>query len=130
GGILGRISRSARQRPHRDHSAEKFIRECSHLIGSRGPPSIRGNLSLDYEDVQTRFTRSNGSRFGGSLIQHPSLRLCVFALKSVSPKISFDTLDFVTHHSPVRFSIITPSYRSSRWLKLCIASVADQDIEH
>jgi glycosyltransferase involved in cell wall biosynthesis len=26
----------------------------------------------------------------------------------------------------VKFSIITPSFRSSRWLKLCIASVADQ----
>jgi glycosyltransferase involved in cell wall biosynthesis len=26
----------------------------------------------------------------------------------------------------VRFSIITPSFRNSRWLKLCIASVADQ----
>jgi glycosyltransferase involved in cell wall biosynthesis len=32
----------------------------------------------------------------------------------------------------VRFSIITPSYRSSAWLKLCIASVADQPakVEH
>src|SRR5438093_12901032 len=32
----------------------------------------------------------------------------------------------------VRFSIITPSYRSSKWLKLCIASVADQqdELEH
>lgn len=30
----------------------------------------------------------------------------------------------------MRFSIITPSFRSSRWLKLCIASVADQHIEH
>src|SRR5947199_56837 len=30
---------------------------------------------------------------------------------------------------PVRFSIITPSYRSSRWLRLCIASVADQNVE-
>jgi glycosyltransferase involved in cell wall biosynthesis len=29
----------------------------------------------------------------------------------------------------VRFSIITPSYRSSAWLKLCIASVADQPVE-
>src|SRR3954470_24912439 len=26
----------------------------------------------------------------------------------------------------VNFSIITPSFRNSRWLKLCIASVADQ----
>src|SRR5260370_32724135 len=29
----------------------------------------------------------------------------------------------------MRFSIITPSYRSSAWLKLCIASVADQGVE-
>jgi glycosyltransferase involved in cell wall biosynthesis len=26
------------------------------------------------------------------------------------------------------FSIVTPSFRSSQWLKLCIASVADQDV--
>jgi glycosyltransferase involved in cell wall biosynthesis len=32
----------------------------------------------------------------------------------------------------VRFSVITPSFRNSNWLKLCIASVADQgvDVEH
>jgi glycosyltransferase involved in cell wall biosynthesis len=33
----------------------------------------------------------------------------------------------------VKFSIITPSFRNSRWLKLCIASVADQqgvELEH
>lgn len=30
---------------------------------------------------------------------------------------------------PVRFSIITPSFRSSEWLKLCIPSVADQGVE-
>jgi cellulose synthase/poly-beta-1,6-N-acetylglucosamine synthase-like glycosyltransferase len=29
----------------------------------------------------------------------------------------------------VRFSIVTPSYRCSAWLKLCIASVADQPVE-
>ncbi len=28
------------------------------------------------------------------------------------------------------FTIVTPSFRSSRWLKLCIASVADQQVEH
>src|SRR5215218_4070462 len=28
------------------------------------------------------------------------------------------------------FSIITPSFRNSEWLKLCIASVADQGVEH
>jgi glycosyltransferase involved in cell wall biosynthesis len=33
---------------------------------------------------------------------------------------------------PVKFSIVTPSFRNSSWLKLCIASVADQgvDCEH
>lgn len=30
----------------------------------------------------------------------------------------------------MRLSIITPSFRSGRWLKLCIASVADQTVEH
>ncbi len=30
----------------------------------------------------------------------------------------------------MRFSIITPSFRGGRWLKLCIASVADQAVEH
>jgi glycosyltransferase involved in cell wall biosynthesis len=33
----------------------------------------------------------------------------------------------------MRFSIVTPSYRNSNWLKLCIASVADQqgvELEH
>ncbi len=29
----------------------------------------------------------------------------------------------------MRFSIITPSFRSSKWLRLCIASVADQPVE-
>jgi glycosyltransferase involved in cell wall biosynthesis len=29
---------------------------------------------------------------------------------------------------PPQFSIITPSFRNSRWLKLCIASVADQGV--
>src|SRR6478672_1877554 len=30
----------------------------------------------------------------------------------------------------VFFSVITPSFRSSDWLKLCIASVADQSVGH
>ena len=30
----------------------------------------------------------------------------------------------------MRFSIITPSFRNSEWLKLCVASVADQQVEH
>ena len=30
----------------------------------------------------------------------------------------------------MRFSIITPSFRNSNWLKLCIASVTDQGVDH
>ncbi|HMJ89232.1 MAG TPA: glycosyltransferase family 2 protein [Candidatus Acidoferrum sp.] len=30
----------------------------------------------------------------------------------------------------MRFSIITPSFRNSDWLRLCVASVADQNVEH
>ena len=30
---------------------------------------------------------------------------------------------------PVRFSVVTPSFRQSQWLKLCVASVADQGVE-
>ncbi len=35
-------------------------------------------------------------------------------------------------NSPARISIVTPSYRNSDWLKLCVASVADQGmaVEH
>jgi glycosyltransferase involved in cell wall biosynthesis len=29
----------------------------------------------------------------------------------------------------MRFSIVTPSFRNSNWLRLCIASVADQEVE-
>jgi glycosyltransferase involved in cell wall biosynthesis len=39
----------------------------------------------------------------------------------------------IANNSPVTFSIITPSFRNSEWLKLCIASVADQqgvELEH
>ncbi len=30
----------------------------------------------------------------------------------------------------MKFSIITPSYRNSNWLRLCVASVADQHLSH
>jgi glycosyltransferase involved in cell wall biosynthesis len=30
----------------------------------------------------------------------------------------------------MRFSVITPSFQNSEWLKLCVASVADQGVEH
>jgi glycosyltransferase involved in cell wall biosynthesis len=29
----------------------------------------------------------------------------------------------------MRFSVVTPSFRQSKWLKLCVASVADQSVE-
>src|SRR5580693_4509125 len=31
--------------------------------------------------------------------------------------------------NPMRFSVVTPSFRQSQWLKLCVASVADQGVE-
>ncbi len=43
-------------------------------------------------------------------------------------KNAFDSVRRSTHHWPVRISIVTPSFRSSGWLKLCIASVADQKV--
>ena len=39
----------------------------------------------------------------------------------------------MVENSTVKFSIVTPSFRNSNWLKLCIASVADQqgvELEH
>lgn len=35
--------------------------------------------------------------------------------------------DLINAKRFVRFSIITPSFRNSKWLKLCLASVADQE---
>jgi len=54
---------------------------------------------------------------------------CKPALPRGAGKKSFDTLEIPAHPRGVRFSIVTPSYRSSAWLKLCIASVADQPVE-
>ncbi len=42
---------------------------------------------------------------------------------------AFDRAGAGAHHPAVRISIVTPSYRRSAWLKLCIASVADQQVE-
>ncbi len=30
----------------------------------------------------------------------------------------------------MRFSVVTPSFKQSQWLKLCVASIADQGVEH
>ena len=30
----------------------------------------------------------------------------------------------------MRFSIVTPSFGQSQWLRLCVASVADQGVAH
>jgi glycosyltransferase involved in cell wall biosynthesis len=43
--------------------------------------------------------------------------------------LRLDRPQVAPHDVGVRFSIVTPSYRSSAWLKLCIASVADQQVE-
>src|SRR3954468_9321875 len=32
--------------------------------------------------------------------------------------------------APMKFTIVTPSFRNSEWLKLCIPSVADQGVAH
>jgi glycosyltransferase involved in cell wall biosynthesis len=40
--------------------------------------------------------------------------------------VSFDIPESEKHHVVVRISIITPNYRSSAWLKLCLASIADK----
>src|SRR5208337_3753681 len=52
--------------------------------------------------------------------------------KASDAENSFDTAQAGKHHPGVRISIVTPSYRRSAWLKLCIASVADQlgKVEH
>jgi glycosyltransferase involved in cell wall biosynthesis len=53
-------------------------------------------------------------------------------LGSQPPENSFDRNERGKHYPGVRISIVTPSYRRSAWLKLCIASVADQpgEVEH
>jgi glycosyltransferase involved in cell wall biosynthesis len=50
-----------------------------------------------------------------------------------SPTIASAAADTAGGKRRLTFSIITPSYRNSEWLKLCIASVADQpgvELEH
>ena len=49
-------------------------------------------------------------------------------VKRRGAKNSFDTDGAAPHYPGVRISIVTPSYRRSAWLKLCIASVADQQV--
>ena len=51
----------------------------------------------------------------------------------MSPVLFFVLCSIVSYSSLVRISVITPSYRQLPWLKLCIASVADQQgvsVEH
>jgi glycosyltransferase involved in cell wall biosynthesis len=48
-------------------------------------------------------------------------------------KSNLPTTPLSVKNYPVKFSVVTPSFRNSRWLKLCIASVADQqgvEFEH
>jgi len=58
-------------------------------------------------------------------LEYKRLEVQKYAVPGAAPGIAIDRL--------LRFSIITPSFRNSEWLKLCIASVADQrgvELEH
>src|SRR5258706_4372039 len=70
---------------------------------------------------------STGAASRRLVSRSPAKRL-VWAGEFPSRKVTArDETDFM------RFSIVTPSYRSSRWLRLCLASVADQqgaEFEH
>jgi glycosyltransferase involved in cell wall biosynthesis len=44
-------------------------------------------------------------------------------------KLQFDITRFNPQDFAMRISIVTPSYRGSQWLRLCVASVADQGVE-
>ena len=68
-----------------------------------------------------------------ALASWPSHYLAVMAsLQSEEAPGGSNLMESVKPDSPLRFSIITPSFRNSDWLKLCIASVADQGmpVEH
>jgi glycosyltransferase involved in cell wall biosynthesis len=55
----------------------------------------------------------------------------LFVASSIGCFLSTARFDAKNH--AINFSIITPSFRNSRWLKLCVASIADQpgvELEH
>src|SRR4249920_605055 len=67
----------------------------------------------------------------------PEARLGFTHLRSISSLCQLErwtpnNFEKISFPRPLRadmtFSIITPSYRQSDWLKLCIASVADQEV--
>lgn len=49
---------------------------------------------------------------------------CKLRRRVVGPLLHNSGVDFIS--AVMRFSIITPSFRNSRWLKLCIASASNQ----
>src|SRR5437588_12782934 len=81
------------------------------------PRNLSGRVRIEYAVLSTvgRLVRYSAARSGSNPMS--------------ASQNSFDTPALAEHHRLVRFSIITPSYRSSRWLKLCVASVADQGVE-
>jgi len=66
--------------------------------------------------------------FIGSANQDSHASGNISSSSAAAQKNAFDTFQRAKHHLTVRFSVITPSFRASRWLKLCIASVADQGV--
>ena len=71
--------------------------------------------------------RISRSRTNGSSRLPKSGARNLVPLASASAGLLGWSRDFIL---PVlRFSIVTPSFRNSAWLRLCIASVADQEIE-
>src|SRR6266850_2124698 len=105
------------RQPSRTFSAFNLARSASMAAGSR--ERILAICSV------LRLSPSK-SIFRTSFI--PSL-LQIQMLHAAKNKKEFDTFEAAEHHRVVRFSIVTPSYRSSAWLRLCVASVADQAVE-
>lgn len=77
-----------------------------------------------------------GTAFARHKRRGTSLACCVGQIRYYFPLPAGNSLPGGTikcNLGIVDFSIVTPSFRNSKWLKLCIASVADQDgvtLEH
>src|SRR5471032_2661468 len=64
------------------------------------------------------------------MLSSPQIK-CQTASRAAKPKLQKTPV--AAKNSALKFSVITPSFRNSNWLKLCIASVADQqgvEFEH
>lgn len=75
--------------------------------------------------IRLEFTRKELEEEGATAVANPSV--------TTPANRSTNHSNHAGQASRLKFSIITPSFRSSKWLKLCIASVADQEgveVEH